>query len=140
MTFIWSLTLYQMAEGYRVVIKGNGHTVEGKGRTPQEAHRAAECKLVVKPWVTAERPAHETRNEPPPGLLMSMAIRMDHCLGVPGYYDSFEHTGGATVASHQQRLDAALATARQMWEEVTGRGFYRPEREAEYAERLAVKA
>jgi hypothetical protein len=45
-----------MANGWRVVIKGDGRTVEGNGRTPQEAHRAAEIKLVVKPWVCAERP------------------------------------------------------------------------------------
>jgi hypothetical protein len=57
-TFIWSLTLYQTAKGYRVVIKGDGHTVTGEGRTAQEAHRAAECQLVVKPWVCAEQ---ETR-------------------------------------------------------------------------------
>lgn len=55
MTFVWSLTLYQMKKGYRVVIKGDGRTVEGQGRTPKEAHRAAEIKLVVKPWVCAER-------------------------------------------------------------------------------------
>lgn len=54
MTFIWSLTLYELAKGFRVVIKGNGHTVQGEGRTPQEAHRAAEIQLVVKPWVAAE--------------------------------------------------------------------------------------
>lgn len=56
MQFCWSLTLYQMAHGYRVVIKGDGRTVEGHGRTPQEAHRAAECKLVVKPWICTEQP------------------------------------------------------------------------------------
>lgn len=55
MIFIWSLTLHQTAKGYRVVIKGDGHTVTGDGRTPQEAHRAAEIQLVVKPWVCAER-------------------------------------------------------------------------------------
>lgn len=53
--FIWSITLYQMARGYRVVIKGNGRTVQGQGSTPQAAHRNAECKLVVKPWVSAEQ-------------------------------------------------------------------------------------
>jgi hypothetical protein len=54
MTINWSITLYQTAKGYRVVIKGDGHTVTGEGRTPQEAHRAAEGQLVVKPWVLAE--------------------------------------------------------------------------------------
>jgi len=54
MIFVWSLTLYETAKGFRVVIKGNGHTVTGNGPTPQAAHRAAECQLVVKPWVGAE--------------------------------------------------------------------------------------
>lgn len=67
---------------------------------------------------------------------MSMAIRMDHGLGVPGHYDQpiFADSG----LTHQQRLDGALRTARQMWEEVVGQGFYRPEKEAEYA-RLSQK-
>lgn len=56
MRFIWSLTLYQTAKGWRVKICGDGRTVEGNGRTPQEAHRSAECQLVIKPWVCAERP------------------------------------------------------------------------------------
>lgn len=56
MRFIWSLALYQTAKGWRVTIKGDGRTVDGNGRTPQEAHRAAECQLVIKPWVCAERP------------------------------------------------------------------------------------
>lgn len=60
MQFIWSLTLYEMAKGFRVVISGDGRTVEGNGRTAQEAHRAAECKLVVKPWVCAEQPESES--------------------------------------------------------------------------------
>lgn len=65
-----------------------------------------------------------TLKEPPAGLLMSMAIRMDHGLGIPGYYDQdmFSLDG----LTHQQRLDAALITAKQMWEEVVGLGFYRP--------------
>lgn len=53
MKFIWSITLYETAGGFRVTIMGNGQTVHGEGRTPQAAHRAAEAPLVVKPWVTA---------------------------------------------------------------------------------------
>lgn len=75
--------------------------------------------------------AHETPAEPPPGLLMSMVIRMDHGLGVPGYYD--QPMFGSDAPTHKQRLEAALVTARQMWEEVVGQGFYRPERESFYA-------
>jgi hypothetical protein len=70
--------------------------------------------------------------EPSPGLLMSMAIRLDHALGNPGYYDGpiFKSQG----MSHKKHLEAALTTARQLFEEVTGQGFYQPEREKEYAE------
>lgn len=77
-------------------------------------------------------------NEPSMGLLVSMAIRMDHGLGVPGYYD--QPMFGNSGPTHQQRLDAAITTARQMWEEATGHGFYRPEKEAEYAARASLKA
>lgn len=82
-------------------------------------------------------PPSET-NEPSMGLLVSMAIRMDHGLGVPGYYD--QPMFGNSGPTHQQRLDAAITTARQMWEEATGHGFYRPEKEAEYAARASLKA
>lgn len=70
----------------------------------------------------------------PPGLLMSMAMRFDHGLGVPGYYDSemFQRPG---QPSHAQRLEATLATMRQLYEEVSGRGFYRAALEAEYVAR-----
>jgi hypothetical protein len=72
--------------------------------------------------------------EPPPGLLMSMAIRYDHGLGRPGYYDSLNAAGlTAYATTHAQRLDSALRTMRQLYEEVSGHGFYSPEREAAYA-------
>ncbi len=65
---------------------------------------------------------------PAPGLLMSMALRYDHALGVPGYYDELFGKG-----EHEKRLQSALRLMRQLYEEVAGVGFYRPEREAEYA-------
>ena len=93
-----------------------------------------------KDWVPLYRRTQDAVNtgsvapsEPPPGLLMSMALRMDHGLGVPGYYD--QQMFGSEAPTHKQRLEAALITARQMWEEVTGHGFYRPEKEAEYVQR-----
>jgi hypothetical protein len=74
--------------------------------------------------------------KPPPGLLMSMAIRMDHALGIPGYYDQdlfgvkmYELDHGPT---HSQRLRAALTTCSQLWEEASGYGFYSPEKEEDY--------
>lgn len=68
--------------------------------------------------------------EPPPGLLMSMVIRYDHALALPGYYDMLGE------GEHEKRLRATLATMRQLYEEVSGFGFYRPELEAEYAAKL----
>lgn len=67
---------------------------------------------------------------PSPGLLMSMALRYDHGIGFPGYYDQdmFRIEG----VTHAQRLSATLTTMRQLWEEVVGKGFYKPEKESEY--------
>lgn len=69
---------------------------------------------------------------PPPGLLMSMAIRYDHGLAIPGYYDS-EMYKGVGGRSHAQRLEDTLRFMRQLYEEVSGHGFYRPEAEKDYA-------
>lgn len=77
----------------------------------------------------ARRPA-KFRKEPPPGLLMSIAMRLDHGLGCPGYYD--QPIFSRDKISHRERLNATLITARQVYEEVTGQGFYSPEREDEY--------
>jgi hypothetical protein len=79
-----------------------------------------------------------------PGLAMSMALRYDHAIARPGYYD---WTGGAPgfgekqPGRHAQRLAGTIGSMRQLWEEATGHGFYRPERESEYvamAERCGV--
>lgn len=66
--------------------------------------------------------------DPSPGLLMSMALRYDHGLGVPGYYDALVGPG-----EHQRKLQHALTLMRQLYEEVSGNGFYSPEREQQYA-------
>jgi len=85
--------------------------------------RAVEAALGAQP--------QEPLSNPTPGLLMSMAIRYDHALAIPGYYDHpFFAKDGIT---HAQRLESTLRVMRQLWEEVTGNGFYRPEKEAEYA-------
>lgn len=55
MNFIWSITLYEIAKGFRVTIKGDGRTVHGEGPTPDDAHRRAEIQLVVKPWICAPK-------------------------------------------------------------------------------------
>ena len=74
--------------------------------------------------------------EPPYELLVSMAIRYDHGLGCPGYYDSFPIQLGAT---HKQRLDSTISVMRQLYEEVVGKGFYSPER-ADYYRNIAERA
>jgi hypothetical protein len=60
--------------------------------------------------------------EPPPGLIESMALRYDHALGCDGYYDQpIFATSGLT---HQQMRDAAMSSMRQLYEEVSGHGFF----------------
>jgi hypothetical protein len=62
--------------------------------------------------------------KPTDALLMSMAVRYDHGLGIPGYYDS--ELFAASGLTHARRLEAALTTMRQLHEEVVGKGFYKP--------------
>lgn len=76
--------------------------------------------------------------EPTPGLLMSMAIRGDHALGCPGYYDQEMFKANGHV-SHQRTLEVAISEARKQHEEVVGAGFYSPEREAGYVAMLAAR-
>lgn len=69
--------------------------------------------------------------EPSEGVLVSMAIRYDHGLGVPGYYD--QPLFGAENGGHKRRMESTVAKMRQLYEEVVGAGFYSREREEEYA-------
>ncbi|HAL2109950.1 TPA: hypothetical protein H5X26_005042 [Escherichia coli] len=71
--------------------------------------------------------------KPSPGLLMSMAIRSDHGLGVPGYYDTALMLKGGHGITHARRVECALSDMRKLYEEVVGVGFYSVEKEAEYA-------
>jgi Lar family restriction alleviation protein len=68
--------------------------------------------------------------EPSPGLLMSMAVRSDHGLGCPGYYD--QGIFGGEGIGHARRLECALAEMRKLHEEVVGAGFYSGRREGFY--------
>lgn len=72
---------------------------------------------------------------PSPGLLMSIAVRLDHGLGMSGYYDNpiFRAAGRA---SHLRRLQWALMEARKVYSEVSGNGFYHAEREQHYVQLL----
>lgn len=67
--------------------------------------------------------------EPTDKLLLSMAIRFDHGLGLPGYYDQelFGKKLGGDI-SHARRLEVALSQMRQLHEEVVGAGFYKAAR------------
>ena len=74
--------------------------------------------------------------EPPRELLMSMALRLDHGLGCPGYYDQPIFGSGVGV-THAQRLESALSDMRKVYEEVTGQGFYSPANAERYSALLA---
>lgn len=83
-------------------------------------------EVVKEPSVKVSLP-----KDPPPGLLMSMALRYDHSLGCPGYYDDEIYT--CRGISHKQRLEGTLTIMRQLYEEVAGYGFYKPELEGKYS-------
>lgn len=80
-------------------------------------------------WVQVPR-------EPTRGLLMSIALRLDHGLGCPGYYD--QTLLGGKPGDHQRRLDMALADARRAYDEIVGAGFWSQERNADYEAMLAA--
>lgn len=107
-----------------------------------EPERASECGLTECAGKTMctrclhiehrdKAPWPDLPKDPPPGLLMSMAIRFDHGLGVPGYYDTLGLLSDGL--SHAKRLESTLRIMRQLYEEVSGYGFYSRAREAEYA-------
>lgn len=98
-----------------------------------------DIQAYARECVEADRKAQRAA-EPSPGLLMSMAMRYDHGLALPGYYDqmnaAMKTAGMEPKATHAERLKSTLRTMRQLWEEVTGNGFYAPELEAEYAAKV----
>lgn len=97
---------------------------EEEQRATLELHAAA---------LAALRKTHAVvPREPSDGLLMSMALRYDHGLGLPGYYDMSD-------TPHAQRLESTLGTMRQLHEEVVGTGFYQPEKDDQYRAML-IKA
>ena len=93
----------------------------------QDGH--ASCMYVAKKIEHELEVASRLPKDPPPGLLMSMAIRYDHALGCDGYYDHPVFGQGLT---HKQHLEGTLITMRQLYEEVSGYGFYSPEQEEGY--------
>lgn len=81
-----------------------------------------------------------------PGLLISMAIRYDHSFGI--LMEPFDRWAGFgnldnkqvnllnDVMTHYKRgqelSNYSIGIEAQLWEEMTGVGFYRPEREESY--------
>lgn len=54
--------------------------------------------------------------------ISSMAVRYDHGLGIPGYYDEgFQKD----PCGHTRRLEATKTTMRQLYEEAIGEGFFK---------------
>lgn len=104
-----------------------GHTEQMRERVATIIRPIADrLKRAEQAATSAAAPA-----EPSRGLLISMALRLDHGLGVPGYYDQPLFVSGFGL-THAQRLEQAVADMRKVHEEVSGSGFYSPEREAEY--------
>lgn len=75
--------------------------------------------------------------EPTDELLMSMAVRYDHALAVPGYYD--QPILARPGVTHAKMLDATLTSMRQVHEEVVGTGFYSTETAPRYRAMLSAK-
>jgi hypothetical protein len=101
----------------------------------REVHRAV-CHL--RTALAAD--TVEVPRVPSEGRLVSMAIRDDHGLGVPGYYDNpMFKPARALIAPHQKRMESAMARMRQLYEEAIGLDFYQPEREDEYRKLIAAE-
>lgn len=72
--------------------------------------------------LTELRPMTKLPKNPPDELLHSMAIRYDHALGITGYYDTFPDTD---EGAHERRYQSTLRIMSQLYEEVSGHGFYK---------------
>jgi len=64
----------------------------------------------------------EVSDEPDVALLVSMAMRINHGFGV----------------DDQRSQEIQLADMRRCWEEVVGKGFYRPENRKQYLAALVA--
>lgn len=78
--------------------------------------------------------------EPPDGLLVSMALRLDHGLLAPQTQIAKLREGATlgdileTPEQMQRRVQMRLSNMRKVYEEVSGTGFYSWEREPHYQE------
>lgn len=62
--------------------------------------------------------------EPPEGLLHSMAIRYDHGLAIPQYYDQLSCHQSTSDGAHEDNYNHTITLMRQLYEEVAGHGFF----------------
>jgi hypothetical protein len=93
----------------------------------QREHAASAARVLE-----LEANAGKLPKEPPPGLLISMALRQDHGLGVPGYYDATPWGDAPVAERHWRRFQGAVNAMRQLYEEASGHGFWSPENDCEY--------
>lgn len=92
----------------------------------------------AEPSAAGDHPAVVTvPRVPPEELLISMAVRQDHALGLPGYYD--QAIFGGEGIGHAARMSIALSEMRKVYEEVVGDGFYRPEFAERYRAMVAPR-
>ena len=89
-----------------------------------------EFVLEIDALLSQPEPTMSAEQIPSDGLLMSIAMRLDHAAGMPGYYDNPLLAG--KPGDHARRLQSLLADARRAWEEVVGKGFWSAERNADY--------
>jgi hypothetical protein len=102
--------LERFAEGDKTVIV-----------SPQYARKVAAA-------LRSESAASGTAKVPPRGLLLSIALRLDHSLLAPVWFKA----GSPPAEDRRRRIEMALSDARKVWEEVTGHGFWRPENNEDY--------
>lgn len=62
--------------------------------------------------------------KPPLGLIVSIALRLDHGL--------FQLAPGETPEEHENRKRMAMSDAVRAYEEISGQGFWSPERNQFY--------
>lgn len=91
--------------------------------TPNGRLMIAVCRALLSEAGTQPERVSVPR-EPTDELLTSMAIRFDHGLGVPGYYDN-EMMLTMFPGGHAARMESTKRIMRQLHEEVVGTGFYR---------------
>ena len=105
------------------------------GRARWQSEDARDHKTAAElAWnaATAHRAEQVAQKEPPYGLLVSIALRLDHGLFLK------QSLIGETDDQHKRRIEVALSDARKAWEECSGNGFYHQTHENEYRNHLGL--